>query len=95
LAGPALLVDVPRNSNITGALFLLFHPFFYLFSILTNILISSFVVNLVIMFFFTFFLFFFSFSAEVMKELNIPRGVRRVLFRTLNTDKYEYCVLQT
>ncbi|KAF2318667.1 hypothetical protein GH714_009757 [Hevea brasiliensis] len=39
---PGLLVDVPRNSNIT---------------------------------------------AEVMKSLNIPKGVRRVLFRTLNTDR--------
>ncbi|CAJ1977405.1 unnamed protein product [Sphenostylis stenocarpa] len=26
-------------------------------------------------------------TAEVMKSLNIPRGVRRVLFRTLNTDR--------
>ncbi|KAK9163822.1 hypothetical protein Syun_004724 [Stephania yunnanensis] len=42
LTGPALLVDVPRDKNIT---------------------------------------------AEVMKSLNIPRGVRRVLFRTLNTDR--------
>ncbi|KAM7250692.1 hypothetical protein ACFE04_022575 [Oxalis oulophora] len=42
LNGPALLVDVPRNTNIT---------------------------------------------ADVMKSLNIPRGVRRVLFRTLNTDR--------
>ncbi|KAJ8766881.1 hypothetical protein K2173_009225 [Erythroxylum novogranatense] len=42
LNGPALLLDVPRNSNIT---------------------------------------------AEVMKSLKIPRGVRRVLFRTLNTDR--------
>ncbi|KAL5714036.1 Cyclase-like protein 3 [Ranunculus cassubicifolius] len=42
LNGPALLVDVPRNMNIT---------------------------------------------AEVMESLNIPRGVRRVLFRTLNTDR--------
>jgi len=42
LNGPALLVDVPRDSNIT---------------------------------------------AEVMKSLNIPKGVRRVLFRTLNTDR--------
>nr|XP_043627418.1 cyclase-like protein 2 isoform X2 [Erigeron canadensis] len=42
LNGPALLVDVPRDKNIT---------------------------------------------AEVMKSLNIPKGVRRVLFRTLNTDK--------
>ncbi|KAJ3698187.1 hypothetical protein LUZ61_001892 [Rhynchospora tenuis] len=42
LNGPALLVDVPRDSNIT---------------------------------------------AEVMRGLHIPRGVRRVLFRTLNTDK--------
>ncbi|KAG4987285.1 hypothetical protein AAZX31_11G000800 [Glycine max] len=40
LNGPALLVDVPRDTNI---------------------------------------------SAGVMKSLNIPRGVRRVLFRTLNT----------
>ncbi|KAF4374077.1 hypothetical protein F8388_007983 [Cannabis sativa] len=40
--GPGLLVDVPRDKNIT---------------------------------------------AEVMKSLNIPKGVRRVLFRTLNTDK--------
>ncbi|KAK3018556.1 hypothetical protein RJ639_004281 [Escallonia herrerae] len=40
--GPALLVDVPRDKNIT---------------------------------------------AEVMKSLNIPKGVRRVLFRTLNTDR--------
>ncbi|CAA7019932.1 unnamed protein product [Microthlaspi erraticum] len=42
LNGPALLVDVPRNKNIT---------------------------------------------AEVMESLNIPKGVRRVLFRTENTDK--------
>ncbi|KAL4615364.1 hypothetical protein ACB092_07G119000 [Castanea dentata] len=42
LNGQALLVDVPRDKNIT---------------------------------------------AEVMKSLNIPRGVRRVLFRTLNTDR--------
>ncbi|KAG9440331.1 hypothetical protein H6P81_020496 [Aristolochia fimbriata] len=42
LNGAALLVDVPRDKNIT---------------------------------------------AEVMKSLNIPRGVRRVLFRTLNTDR--------
>ncbi|KAL3517078.1 hypothetical protein ACH5RR_023980 [Cinchona calisaya] len=42
LNGPALLVDVPRDKNLT---------------------------------------------AEVMKSLNIPRGVRRVLFRTLNTDR--------
>ncbi|KAB1212304.1 Kynurenine formamidase [Morella rubra] len=42
LNGPALLVDVPRDTNIT---------------------------------------------AEVMKSLNIPRGVRRVLFRTLNTNR--------
>ncbi|TKY71264.1 Kynurenine formamidase [Spatholobus suberectus] len=40
LNGPALLVDVPRDTNI---------------------------------------------SADVMKSLNIPRGVPRVLFRTLNT----------
>ncbi|VVA18256.1 PREDICTED: kynurenine formamidase [Prunus dulcis] len=42
LNGPALVVDVPRDKNIT---------------------------------------------AEVMKALNIPRGVRRVLFRTSNTDR--------
>ncbi|KAK7343472.1 hypothetical protein VNO77_12242 [Canavalia gladiata] len=42
LNGPALLVDVPRDTNIT---------------------------------------------AEAMKSLNIPRGVKRVLFRTLNTDR--------
>jgi kynurenine formamidase len=42
LNGRALLVDVPRDKNIT---------------------------------------------AEVMKSLSIPRGVRRVLFRTLNTDR--------
>ncbi|MEI4850586.1 cyclase family protein, partial [Klebsiella pneumoniae] len=42
LNGPALLVDVPRDTNIT---------------------------------------------AEAMKSLNIPEGVRRVLFRTLNTDR--------
>ncbi|ESQ53586.1 hypothetical protein EUTSA_v10025961mg [Eutrema salsugineum] len=42
LNGPALLVDVPRNKNIT---------------------------------------------ADVMKSLHIPKGVRRVLFRTLNTDR--------
>ncbi|PRQ22927.1 putative arylformamidase [Rosa chinensis] len=42
LNGPALLVDVPRDKNIT---------------------------------------------AEVMKSLNIPKGVGRVLFRTLNTDR--------
>ncbi|KAL1296043.1 hypothetical protein HN51_056819 [Arachis hypogaea] len=42
LNGPALLIDVPRHSNIT---------------------------------------------AQVMKSLNIPRGVNRVLFRTLNTDR--------
>ncbi|KGN43898.1 cyclase-like protein 2 [Cucumis sativus] len=42
LNGPALLVDVPRDANIT---------------------------------------------AEVMKSLNIPKGIIRVLFRTLNTDR--------
>ncbi|PKI33551.1 hypothetical protein CRG98_046107 [Punica granatum] len=42
LNGPALLIDVPRDKNIT---------------------------------------------AEVMESLKIPRGVRRVLFRTLNTDR--------
>ncbi|XP_043711901.1 cyclase-like protein 2 [Telopea speciosissima] len=42
LNGPALLVDVPRDKNIT---------------------------------------------ADVMESLNIPRGVRRVLFKTLNTDR--------
>ncbi|KZV41178.1 Cyclase family protein isoform 1 [Dorcoceras hygrometricum] len=42
LNGPALLVDVPRDKNIT---------------------------------------------AEVMKTLHIPHGVKRVLFRTLNTDR--------
>ncbi|KAK7839781.1 cyclase-like protein 2 [Quercus suber] len=42
LNGPALLVDVPRDKNIT---------------------------------------------AEVMKSLNIPKGIRRVIFRTLNTDR--------
>ncbi|KAL7119024.1 hypothetical protein ACP275_02G037200 [Erythranthe tilingii] len=42
LNGPALLVDVPRDQNIT---------------------------------------------AKVMKSLNIPKGVKRVLFRTLNTDR--------
>nr|XP_011468627.1 PREDICTED: uncharacterized protein LOC101305203 [Fragaria vesca subsp. vesca] len=42
LNGPALVVDVPRNKNIT---------------------------------------------AEVMEALNIPKGVRRVLFRTLSSDR--------
>ncbi|XP_010530747.1 PREDICTED: uncharacterized protein LOC104807248 [Tarenaya hassleriana] len=42
LNGPALLVDVPRDKNIT---------------------------------------------AEVMESLHIPKGIRRVLFRTLNTDR--------
>ncbi|XP_008236453.1 PREDICTED: kynurenine formamidase-like [Prunus mume] len=42
LNGPALVVDVPRDKNIT---------------------------------------------AEVMQALNIPRGARRVLFRTSNTDR--------
>ncbi|OWM64830.1 hypothetical protein CDL15_Pgr028547 [Punica granatum] len=42
LNGPALLVDVRRDKNIT---------------------------------------------AEVMKSLHIPKGIRRVLFRTLNTDR--------
>ncbi|XP_042378194.1 cyclase-like protein 4 [Zingiber officinale] len=42
LNGPALLLDVPRDKNIT---------------------------------------------AEVMKSLHIPKGARRVLFRTLNTDR--------
>ncbi|MQL89199.1 hypothetical protein Taro_021771 [Colocasia esculenta] len=42
LNGPALLVDVPRDTNIT---------------------------------------------AEVMKSLAIPKGIKRVLFRTLNTDR--------
>uniref|UniRef100_A0A0E0E450 Cyclase family protein n=1 Tax=Oryza meridionalis TaxID=40149 RepID=A0A0E0E450_9ORYZ len=50
LNGPALLVDVPRHSNIT---------------VLTKL----------------------RYAAEVMESLNIPRGVRRVLFRTMNTDK--------
>ncbi|RAL49403.1 unnamed protein product [Cuscuta campestris] len=43
LNGPALVVDVPRDKNIT---------------------------------------------AEVMEGLNIPKGVKRVLFRTLNTDRH-------
>ncbi|CAH9081832.1 unnamed protein product [Cuscuta europaea] len=43
LNGPALVVDVPRDKNIT---------------------------------------------AEVMRGLNIPKGVNRVLFRTLNTDRH-------
>ncbi|KAB8086201.1 hypothetical protein EE612_009365 [Oryza sativa] len=43
LNGPTLLVDTPRNTNIT---------------------------------------------AKAMESLNIPKGVRRVLFRTLNTDRY-------
>ncbi|WCJ17798.1 Cyclase family protein [Euphorbia peplus] len=42
LNGPGLLIDVPRDTNIT---------------------------------------------AGVMKSLNIPKGTRRVLFRTLNTDR--------
>ncbi|CAN1276703.1 Cyclase-like protein 2 [Linum perenne] len=42
LNGAALLVDVPRDTNLT---------------------------------------------AEAMKSLNIPKGVRRVIFRTLNTDR--------
>ncbi|KAG8070079.1 hypothetical protein GUJ93_ZPchr0006g41026 [Zizania palustris] len=42
LNGPALLVDTPRNTNIT---------------------------------------------AKAMESLRIPKGVRRVLFRTLNTDR--------
>ncbi|OWM79199.1 cyclase-like protein 2 [Punica granatum] len=42
LNGPALVIDVPRDKNIT---------------------------------------------AEVMESLEIPKGVRRVLFRTLNTDR--------
>uniref|UniRef100_A0A1D1Y8U0 Kynurenine formamidase n=1 Tax=Anthurium amnicola TaxID=1678845 RepID=A0A1D1Y8U0_9ARAE len=42
LNGPALLVDVPRDKNIT---------------------------------------------ADVMKSLSIPKGIKRVLFRTLNTDR--------
>ncbi|OEL16494.1 hypothetical protein BAE44_0022483 [Dichanthelium oligosanthes] len=42
LNGPALLIDVPRDTNIT---------------------------------------------AQAMESLNIPNGVRRVLFRTLNTDR--------
>ncbi|KAK3413062.1 hypothetical protein EUGRSUZ_E02953 [Eucalyptus grandis] len=42
LNGPALLVDVPKDKNLT---------------------------------------------AEVMESLHIPKGVRRVLFRTLNTDR--------
>lgn len=42
LNGPAIVVDVPRDQNIT---------------------------------------------ADVMKNLNIPRGVKRALFRTLNTDR--------
>lgn len=27
------------------------------------------------------------YAADVMESLHIPRGVRRVLFRTLNTDR--------
>ncbi|CAH9125774.1 unnamed protein product [Cuscuta epithymum] len=42
LNGPALVIDVPRDKNIT---------------------------------------------AEVMRSFNIPKGVKRVLFRTLNTDR--------
>ena len=28
------------------------------------------------------------FEAEVMKSLHIPKGVKRVLFRTSNTDRF-------
>ncbi|XP_057869739.1 cyclase-like protein 1 isoform X1 [Cryptomeria japonica] len=45
LNGPALVVDVPRDTNIT---------------------------------------------AKVMEGLNIPRGIQRVIFRTLNTDRAFY-----
>lgn len=34
-------------------------------------------------------------TAEVMKSLHIPKGVRRVLFRTLNTDRYFYTIATT
>jgi hypothetical protein len=30
------------------------------------------------------------YAAEAMKSLGIPKGVRRVLFRTLNTDRHGY-----
>ena len=30
----------------------------------------------------------FLYTAKAMESLNIPKGVRRVLFRTLNTDRY-------
>lgn len=33
------------------------------------------------------------FPAKAMKSLDIPRGVKRVLFRTLNTDRYIYIKL--
>jgi uncharacterized membrane protein YhaH (DUF805 family) len=51
LAGPALLVDVPRDSNITGALLLLLLFLPYLFLSIDNIFIWGF---LVIYYFFCF-----------------------------------------
>jgi hypothetical protein len=30
------------------------------------------------------------YAAEAMKSLGIPKGVRRVLFRTLNTDRHGF-----
>ncbi|KAG6512276.1 hypothetical protein ZIOFF_030373 [Zingiber officinale] len=69
LNGPALLVDVPRDENITGVLL----NFLELFIIST--IYSRYHKHFLLD------------AAEVMKSLHIPKGVRRVLFRTLNTDR--------
>ncbi|KAG6512277.1 hypothetical protein ZIOFF_030374 [Zingiber officinale] len=88
LNGPALLVDVPRDENITGLkkggwiIYLNFRnklveskrlDVFYRFTIST--IYSRYHKHFLLD------------AAEVMKSLHIPKGVRRVLFRTLNTDR--------
>lgn len=69
LNGPALLVDVPRDKNITGTYSAGCSEYICLFTESFDSFFCQF------------------FPAEVMESLHIPRGVRRVLFRTLNTDR--------
>ncbi|KAF3788333.1 Kynurenine formamidase [Nymphaea thermarum] len=69
LNGYTLLVDVPRDTNITG-MFYFSRPLF-IFQFILCLCVSS----------------CFHAQSEAMKSLNIPKGVRRVLFRTLNTDR--------
>lgn len=63
-AGPSLLVDVPRDQNITGMIY--FEQLHWCWVLIISIIFVA---------------------AEVMEALRIPKGVSRVLFRTLNTDR--------